>query len=161
MTIKGEKEYGSISFAVQGLPLANDDSSGVVPAFMELLNSSGAPVRKVTVENGMAKFIDLAPEKYYARIILDANGNGLWDAGNYEERRQPEKVFYFPQLTPLRQNWSENYTWDVSKSTLGEKPADIVKNKPKEEQRVKRDYKEESKPQRSNNSMPGIGGIRF
>ncbi|MDR2776023.1 MAG: Ig-like domain-containing protein, partial [Tannerella sp.] len=45
-----------------------------VPAFMELLNSSGLPVAKAIVENGIATFRDMPAEKYYARLILDTNG---------------------------------------------------------------------------------------
>ena len=165
MTVKGKKDYGMYSFDIQELPVIELDSGQtVMPAFVELLNSSGAMVRKVTVENGKAVFMDVSPEKYYVRIILDANGNGRWDAGSYEEKRQPESIFYLMNQIEVRQNWDNKDTWDISKATLGSKPADLIKNKPKEEQRKKRDYREESKPQKSGNSMsgmPGVGGIRF
>ncbi|MDR2679321.1 MAG: Ig-like domain-containing protein, partial [Tannerella sp.] len=107
MTVKGEKEYGHLAVVIQGLPAVENDTvnapndtlkapatGGAVPAFMELLNSSGSPVAKAVVENGVATFKDMAPDKYYARLILDVNGNGVWDAGSYEEKRQPERVIY-------------------------------------------------------------------
>ena len=164
MTVKGKKEYGVIKFKVSGIPVISGDSGQLtnMPAFMELLNNSGAPVRKVTVEDGEALFKDLASEKYYARIILDANGNDRWDAGNYEERRQPETVYYYMKQFKVRQNWDDEEPWDISKAVPGQKPADLIKNKPKEEQKKKRDYREESKPRSNNRSaMPGVGGIRF
>ena len=155
---------------IQSLPLVDDSDSvavqnnndRVMPAFMELLNSSGVPVRKAIVENGVASFKDLNPDKYYWRIILDANGNGRWDAGNYEERRQPEIVYYGMRLFEVLKKWTYNdEIWDISKSVLGQKPSELIKHKPKEETKKKRDYKEESRPQKSNNSTPSIGGLRF
>ena len=140
------------------------DVGNVVPAFMELLNNSGSPVAKAMVENGVATFNDMAPDKYYARLILDTNGNSLWDAGNYEERRQPEPVVYFMSQFEIRQNWKIEETWDISRSKPGEKPYELLKNKPKEETKKKRDYKQESKPGKSNSSstsIRGLGGIGF
>jgi len=160
MTVKGEKEYGKLVVNIYGLPLMGD-SGQVMPAFMELLNSSGAPVRKAIVENGVASFIDINVEKYYARLILDANGNGRWDAGNYEENRQPERVFYFMKQLETRQNWKMEEDWDISLSKPGEKPEELLKNKPKEVTKKKRDYREESKPRGRSSSTPSIGGLRF
>jgi hypothetical protein len=161
ITVNGRKEYGHIVVIVQGLP-SEGDSGRVVPAYMELLNNNGALVRKAVVENGRANFMNMPPEKYYARIVLDTNGNGRWDAGNYDEKRQPEKVFYFMQQFEIRQNWDTENTWDISTSKPGEKPYELLKNKPKEETNKKRDYKEESKPRNRNSSstnMRGLGGF--
>ncbi|MDR1332003.1 MAG: Ig-like domain-containing protein [Tannerella sp.] len=184
MTVKSEKDYGHLTVAVHGLPPAaappatppaadsisvSDSTAAVqpahaaagttVPAFMELLNNSGATVARATIEDGTATFRDMAPAKYYARLIFDANGNGAWDAGSYEERRQPEQVIYFMQQFEVRQNWKIEETWDVSKSKPGEKPYELLKNKPKEDTRKKRNYKDESKPRRSNSTSPSIRGL--
>lgn len=158
MTVKNEKEYGHLIVALQGLPLESD-SGRVVPAFMELLNNAGATVRKVIVEDGKANFIDMPAEKYYARIVFDTNGNGKWDAGNYEEKRQPERVVYFMDQFEIRQNWKIEEAWDLSKSKPGEKPNELLKNKPKEDVKKKRDYKEESKPRKSNSSSTNLRGL--
>ena len=161
MTVKGDKEYGHLKFIVQGLPLKGD-SGQVVPAFMEMLNGSGSLVRRAIVKDGIANFIDMPAEKYYARIVLDANGNGKWDAGNYEEKRQPEKVIYCMKQFEIRQNWTDQYTWDINASRPGEKPYDLLRNKPKEETKKKRDYKDESKPRNRNSTstnMRGLGGL--
>jgi hypothetical protein len=168
MTVKGEKEYGHLSVVIQGLPAADSIEAATgrsaVPAFMELLNSSGAPVAKAIVENGVANFKDMPPEKYYARLALDANGNGVRNDGNYEERRQPERVIYFMLQFEIRQNWKIEETWDISKSKPDEKPYELIKNKPKDEKKKKRDYREESKPRQSSSSSPnirGLGGLGF
>lgn len=44
------------------------------------------------------------PAKYTIRLTLDVNQNGKWDTGNYDEKRQPEPV-YWKKDTPLRANW--------------------------------------------------------
>jgi hypothetical protein len=158
MAVKGEKEYGYLAIAIQGLP-PSADSTRAVPAFVELLNEGDAPVAKALVENETAIFKDMNPGKYYARIILDTNGNGVWDAGNYEKKQQPEQVFYFMQQFEVLQNWKIEEIWDVRQSIPGNKPHELVKNKPKEETKKKRDYRQDSKPGRSNNSTPNIRGL--
>ena len=160
MTVKGKKEYGDITMSISGLPLVGD-SGQTIPAFVELLNSGGAPVRKAIVENGVAKFLDLNVDKFYMRIILDANGNGRWDAGSYEEKRQPERVYYFNKLFETRQNVGIEEEWDVDTSLPGQKPNELLKNKPKEQTKITRDYREESKPRNSNSTGTNFGGLRL
>ena len=160
MAVKGSKEYGQMTVTVKGLPLTGD-STKVIPAFLELLNSNGDPMRKAIVEEGgIANFPDMPAEKYYMRIVLDTNDNGIWDAGNYEERRRPESVIYWMKQYEIRQNWKHNEPWDISTSKPGEKPYELLKNKPVEETKKKRDYKEESKPKKGNSSSMNMGSMR-
>ena len=35
-------------------------------------------------------------------VLLDANGNGKWDTGDFATRRQPEEVFYYPHKLTLK-----------------------------------------------------------
>jgi hypothetical protein len=158
MTVKGEEDYGHLIVETLRLPVAKDSVS-LMPAFMELLNSTGMPVRKAQVINGKATFSDMSPDKYYARIILDANGNGIWDAGSYEEKRQPEIVIYFMKQFEIRQNWKIEESWDISASRLGEKPDELLKNKPKDDPKKKRDYRNENKSGSRNNTNSGMGGL--
>ncbi|MDR2472292.1 MAG: Ig-like domain-containing protein [Tannerella sp.] len=169
-TVKDEKEYGHLSIAVTGLPmmLSVQDSltteptnnQTVTPAFIELLNSTGTVVRTARVENGVAVFRDMPAEKYYAKIIFDTNGNGKWDAGNYEERRQPEKVVYCMTQFEIRTNWKIEESWDVGKSKPDEKPLELLKNKPKEDKKKNRNWREESKQRGGGGSMGGgFGGL--
>jgi hypothetical protein len=181
-TVKSEKDYGHLFVTILGLPRMNREPENVsrdslnidslspapenlnpemMPAYMELLNSSGSPVKQAIVKNGVATFMNMTPEKYYARIILDANGNGKWDAGNYEEKKQPERVIYFMKQYEIPQNWRVEETWDISTAKLGEKPEVLIKNKPKEKTNKKRDYREESNPKRGGSSNTNIRGVPF
>ncbi|MBL7873086.1 MAG: Ig-like domain-containing protein [Cyclobacteriaceae bacterium] len=52
----------------------------------------------------------LKPETYKVRIIIDSNGNGKWDAGNFLRKIEPEKILFFKSdenkyTFPIRANW--------------------------------------------------------
>ncbi|MDR1203729.1 MAG: Ig-like domain-containing protein [Tannerellaceae bacterium] len=153
--IKAEDEYGHLYININGLPT---DST---VAFVELLNSNDQPVRKNRVSNGGVLFMDLHPDKYYARLILDENANYTWDTGNYAEKRQPETVIYCPNMFTIMKNWQLEETWDIHAATFTrQKPLDITKNKPKEATKPKRDYKNEGR-QTSGGSSGRSMGIPF
>jgi len=46
----------------------------------------------------------IEPASYMLRLIIDWNGNGSWDPGNYDRMLQPEPI-YRRQLEQLRANW--------------------------------------------------------
>ncbi|MEG0950185.1 MAG: Ig-like domain-containing protein [Bacteroidales bacterium] len=138
--VKTVEEYGNLLFSISGVR----DS-----AFVELLDSKDAPVMKAPVKNGEAKFIHVKPGTYYARIVLDKNGNGKYDTGDYSQKRQPEEVRYFPESLNLRANWDVKQEWDLyAKPLIKQKPLEITKNKPKEE--TKR-HEQRNNDQRNNN----------
>lgn len=58
------------------------------------------------VENRSVYFDEIQPAKYYLRIIYDGNKNRRWDPGNFLERKQPERVVYYPTQLDVRANWS-------------------------------------------------------
>ena len=150
--LKKEEEYGHLFINLIGVDTT---------AFVELLNSSDVPVRKAKVKEGGALFMDLRPDKYYARLIVDLNGNNEWDTGNYAEKRQPELVIYCPKQFQIMQNWQVEETWDVTAVPMKQqKPLEITKNKPKEITKKKRDYRNEGKASSSSNQN-SFGGLRF
>lgn len=128
--VRSLEEYGAIYFNVSGC-----DSI----AFVELLDTQDKVVRKVPVVNGQADFYFLNPGKYCARLVNDTNGNGVWDSGEYETKRQPEMVYYYPQILEPKANWEVEQTWDVKALPLDkQKPDELKKQKPDEDKK-KRD----------------------
>lgn len=129
--VKELEEYSNLFFKV------NVTDS----AFVELLDKSDKVVRTAPVENGMVDLFNINPGEYYARIVLDANGNGKWDTGNYSQHLQPEEVYYFSKKLNLKQNWDIEETWDIYELPIDvQKPMAIKKNKPK-------NYREQTKPE--------------
>ena len=151
--IKKEDEYGYLYLNINGVDTT---------AFVELLSTGDAPVRKAKVKDGGVLFMDLKPDKYYARIVIDTNDNGVWDTGNYIEKRQPEEVYYSPKMYEIMQNWQVEETWNVNSTPLAkQKPLEITKNKPKEATKKKRNYKDESQQSSPRNNSGGNMGMPF
>jgi len=151
--IKSKDKYGDLYLNIEGLEGA---------MFVELLDAKDEPVRKSSVREGWAVFMDLKPDKYYARLILDTNGNGIWDTGNYADKRQPETVLYAPRFYDVHANFEVEEIWSpLSTPPEKQKPMEITKNKPKDVTTKKRDYKQEGRQQQSGRSSNPFGGIGF
>ena len=115
-------------------------------AFVELLDSGEKVVKTATVKDGQAALEYVRPGTYYARIIIDANGNGKWDTGNYAQHLQPEEVYYFPNKILLRKNWDNEQTWNIYETAIDkQKPIDIKKNRSKAELKKIKDTKGKKK----------------
>ena len=95
-SVKALEEYSNLFLNV--MPA---DSSAM---FVELLSSSDAVMRTAPVVDGYAEFLNVTPGDYYARVVIDANGNGEWDPGNYALHIQPEEVYYYPKKLTLKKN---------------------------------------------------------
>lgn len=150
--IKKEDEYGNLYLNIEGVDTT---------AYVELLNSSDVPIRKVPVKDGGALFMDLKPDKYYARLVVDRNNNGKWDTGNYKIKLQPEEVYYSPKKYEVLQFFNVEESWNVHEAPLTkQKPLEITKNKPKEATKKKRNYKDEGQQSSSRGSGMG-GGLPF
>ena len=117
-------------------------------AIVQLLNSSDAIVRQQPVSRqNTCDFYFLQPNtKYYIRLFNDDNQNGVWDTGNYEAKRQPEEVFYFPKVWEMKANFEFEETWDVQDIPLDKQKLDeIKKQKPDEAKTIKDRNKERAR----------------
>ncbi len=125
--VKKETEYGKITYAVTGAD---------PKAFVELLDNQDKVLRRRRLEDGKVVFYFLNPGKYCARLINDTNGNGIWDTGSYEEKRQPEMVYYYSIIIDVRADWEYNQDWDVTALPLDkQKPDELKKQKPDEKKK--------------------------
>ena len=78
----------------------------------------------------------MAPGKYGARLIVDTNNNEVWDTGSYKDKRQPEMVYYYPQVLDLKANFDLTQDWDVRALPLDrQKPLELKKQKPDEKKK--------------------------
>ena len=139
LKVKKIEDYGTLLLNVMG---AGKN------AIVELLDNSGKVIRQQAVNaNGMADFYFLNPNtKYYIRLFIDKNGNGVWDTGNFEGGIQPEEVYYFPKVWEMRANFEFEETWDIHAVPLDRQKLDeIKKQKPEEQRKIKERNKERAK----------------
>ena len=98
---------------------------------VRLLDNKGKIVSSGTLDNGSVDFFLLKPSTYYISMFDDVNGNGKWDTGDYEEKRQAESVWYIKRSWTLKQDWThETDEWDVNEIPITEqKPDELLKEK--------------------------------
>lgn len=119
-------------------------------AFAQLLKSSDEVVRTSKVVNGTVQFENITPATYYLRLIIDRNGNGKWDTGNYAKHQQPEEVYYYPKPFKLRKNWDVEQNWNIYETSVDkQKPEAIKKNRP-EKSKNALDNKANNKKKKNN-----------
>lgn len=148
-TVKKEDQYGHLAIWVNGV-----DS---IHSFIELLDNGDKPIRKAKVIDNVAVFKDVNPGKYYARITLDRNNNGVWDTGDFYIDREPEVVCYLPRALDIKATFyhEENSpAWQIDVTTLSaQKPLEITKQKPQDKtDRKKKKEEQEAKENESRNN---------
>lgn len=76
------------------------------PIIVQLTDEKGKILdSEYSTNSPVINFNAFVPKKFFLRIIYDDNGNGVWDPGNYLEKRQGEEVIYFPKELEGRANW--------------------------------------------------------
>ncbi|GAG73664.1 unnamed protein product [marine sediment metagenome] len=100
------EDYGVFKIDIQ----SNFDNGFIV----ELLGSTENVIRrKKILKPELVTFEYLNPAKYFIRVIIDENKNGIWDTGSVLEKRQPERIKYFDIEIEIRANWEENEIFNV------------------------------------------------
>lgn len=95
---------------------------------IQVLNSRDQVVRELPVEADGAFFRHLKPDTYYLRCYLDQNGDGQWTTGNWDEKRQPEPVWYYPEKIQTKSNWDFEVEWDyTAQEQTAAKPQVLIK----------------------------------
>ena len=83
---------------------------------VQLLDNKNNCLRESFLKTDSAlTFKYLKPINYKLKIIEDTNSNKQWDTGNYNEKRQAEKVYFYTEPISTKANWSHDITWDLSK----------------------------------------------
>ncbi|MFZ4546418.1 MAG: Ig-like domain-containing protein [Bacteroidales bacterium] len=84
------------------------------PVIIQLITEKGMVVdQQITSIDRKIDFGLLPPAKYGLKAIIDSNGNGRWDTGEFIKKIQPEKVLVHPKLFEVRTNWELEETWDL------------------------------------------------
>lgn len=95
-TKRSDKEFGILNVKISGYS---------TPIVLEMLFKNVVVKKELVTENKTIRFEKLEPGEYTFRIIVDNNGNGQWDTGNFEKKIQPEEIHLFSTPTKVRANW--------------------------------------------------------
>ena len=129
--IDTEEKYSSLKVTLSGIA----DTAQVI---VQMLNASDAVVKETRAEKHVATFKYVKPDKYYLRALVDLNGNGIWDTGDYDQNLQAEAVYYYPREIECKEKWDVTQNWNVlSTPIFKQKPAKITKQKPDAAKKLK------------------------
>ncbi|GAB5532621.1 MAG: Ig-like domain-containing protein [Roseivirga sp.] len=105
---------------IKNLKIFKVDDAGVINGsvntdapnyIIQLLDSRSLKVIQTKYNEPKFSFQYLNAGTYLLKVIIDTNGNGVWDIGNILERTQAEPVTYYldnftnTRLIELRKNW--------------------------------------------------------
>lgn len=62
--------------------------------------------------DGNVEFELIKAGKYTIKLIEDLNNNKRWDTGDFNQRKQAEKVYVLPFEYEVRGNWTHEIEWD-------------------------------------------------
>ena len=138
--VKSLDDYSTLVFNISGTGVA--DSTIIV----QMLGSNDAMIKEVRVQDGKAKIEYISPGKYYFRAIIDTNGNGVWDTGDYDADCQPEAVYYYPKEIECKAKWDVTESWNLTaKPRFEQKPQAITKQKGEKAKQLKNRNAERAK----------------
>lgn len=104
---KSFEDYGNLKISLQKVKR--------FPIIVELTNANGDVIATQYAEkNPKVEFNLIEPNVFSIRAIYDDNKNGVWDSGNYLEKRQAEEVIYLSKEVDVRSNWDIEQVFDLS-----------------------------------------------
>ena len=130
--VKTLDEFSSLTLNISGVEAV--DTTIIV----QMLTSQDAVTQEVRVTKGKAEFKYVTPGKFYLRAFIDANGNGVWDTGDYDADRQAEAVYYYSKELECKEKWDVTESWNLTATPrFRQKPQAIVKQKPDQAKKLK------------------------
>ena len=100
LTIQELKEFGNLILLVEALKKDTNYILEIIDPNEKIIETYN--FEQQTEAREEIKYLTVG--KYSIRLIEDLNKNGKWDPGNYDLRKQPERV-YSKSISDLRANW--------------------------------------------------------
>lgn len=101
-----ESDYGTVNIRFNNLDLSKK------PVLQLLQQDVVKDSARLTARDFKIKL--MKPGEYDMRVLLDENGNGTWDTGEFfGKRRQPEKVISIKRKLNVKANWDNDNTIDL------------------------------------------------
>lgn len=116
-----ENTNDTLNYAVRTIEVSDYGELGMTllnasqfPMIVELVSSDyKVMATRYLTEIEPLYFNYLVPDDYYFRIVYDTNENGSWDTGSFLDKRQPERIVYFPKQITIRPNFFINETFTL------------------------------------------------
>ena len=152
--LKSLDSFSSLIFTFEGMAGKN------IIAY--LLDKGGNTIKTATTTDGAVQFFYIKPGTYYLQMLVDHNGNGQWDTGNYDEDLQPEEVYYYPHAIECKEKWDVTLSWNP-KSTplLHQKPRVLIKQKDEKKKATIKNRNAERARQKGIEYIQGVTGVKL
>lgn len=98
------------------------------PGYVLKVLADNDSVYQKPITDSVVALSRLRPGRYTFRVIVDKNGNGLWDTGDLLEKIQPEEVIPYPHPIILRAGFEQIFDFEEkppAKKITKEKPAKV------------------------------------
>ena len=99
------ENYGALTLRIKNKPNAK--------FWIQLLDDKNEVQYSKYTDLPEIKWTNLKPATYFARILVDNNGNGVWDEADFATQTHAEDAFLFPKEVTIRQLWEIVEDWDL------------------------------------------------
>jgi hypothetical protein len=106
---KSDDDYGKLNI---NLPSKYDSS-----LYILMIQAGNDTVYNKPVTDTLVKLTRLQPGAYTLRIIVDRNGNGVWDTGDLFAKLQPEEVIPYQTIINLKAGWENTIDFEPEPKT--------------------------------------------
>jgi hypothetical protein len=84
---------------------------------VELVDNNYKVIRQAK-NTPVVEFQNVVPGEYQLRLIIDKNGNGRWDPGNYFKYEEPEPIVYYRGTDGSTNIKGVKANWEVGKGEM-------------------------------------------
>ncbi len=95
--IRKPAEFGTISGQVR--------TAAYKKFRIQLMDEGWKEVEQEIADATNFKFTYVKAGKKRIRVLIDENGDGKWERGDFKNRIPPEKVFFFKEIIEVKPNW--------------------------------------------------------
>ena len=99
------QNFGNLTMKLKSKPEAK--------FWAQLLTESDEVKYSQLTDTNEFKFSTIKPGRYYVRLLVDNNGNGVWDEADFSKGLMAEEVFIFNKVIEIRAMWDNvEDQWD-------------------------------------------------
>jgi hypothetical protein len=80
---------------------------------VELLDASKKPIQSKIAKDNKVYFEYLNAASYSLKLIFDEDQSGEWTTGNYYNKKQAEKIIFYPENIDVKAGWDMELDWII------------------------------------------------